>query len=101
MERAGFMTCSAASHQGAIKEPTASLFRMCETHLGLNYEPDVASFIHSVTKQNAVVMNGLLITDSPNRSKPQIRSLTKHRCKLLGDAHQMILLELLLFCYKI
>ncbi len=24
------------------------------------------SFIHSVTKQNAVVMNGLLITDSQN-----------------------------------
>ncbi len=27
MERAGFMTCTAASHQGAIKEPTASLFK--------------------------------------------------------------------------
>ncbi len=30
MERAGFMTCTAASHQGAIKEPAASLFRTCE-----------------------------------------------------------------------
>ncbi len=27
MERAGFMTCTAASHQGAIKEPAASLYR--------------------------------------------------------------------------
>lgn len=26
------MTCTAASHQGAIKEPTASLFRICEAH---------------------------------------------------------------------
>ncbi len=32
MERAGFMTCTAACHQGAIKEPTASLFRICEAH---------------------------------------------------------------------
>ncbi len=32
MERAGFITCTAASHQGAIKEPAASLFRMCEAH---------------------------------------------------------------------
>ncbi len=32
MERAGFMTCTAASHQGAIKEPAASLFRTCEAH---------------------------------------------------------------------
>ncbi len=32
MERAGFMTCTAANHQGAIKEPAASLFRRCETH---------------------------------------------------------------------
>ncbi len=40
------------------------------------------SFIHSVTKQMAVVMNGLLITDSPNHSKLQIPSLTKQRCSL-------------------
>ncbi len=53
-------------------------------------ERDVASFIRSVTKQKAVVMNGLLITDSLNRSKLQIRSLTKHCCMLLGDAHQML-----------
>ncbi len=26
------MTCTAASHQGAIKEPAASLFRTCEAH---------------------------------------------------------------------
>ncbi len=32
MERAGFMTCTAANHQGAIKEPAASLFMRCETH---------------------------------------------------------------------
>ncbi len=33
MERAGFVICSAASHQGgAIKEPAASLLRMSETH---------------------------------------------------------------------
>ncbi len=32
MERAGFMTCTAANHQGAIKEPAASLFTSCETH---------------------------------------------------------------------
>ncbi len=32
MERVGFMTCTAASHQGAIKEPAASLFRTCEAH---------------------------------------------------------------------
>ncbi len=32
MERAGFMTCTAANHQGAIKEPAASLFTRCETH---------------------------------------------------------------------
>ncbi len=31
MERAGFMTCTAASHQGAIKEPAASLFDMWGT----------------------------------------------------------------------
>ncbi len=37
------------------------------------------SFIHSVTKQKAIVMNGLLISDS------QIPSLTKHRFMLLGD----------------
>ncbi len=48
------------------------------------------SSLHSITKQNPVVMNGLLITDSPIRSEPQIRSLMKHRCMLLGDAHQMI-----------
>ncbi len=30
----------------------------------------------------AVVMNGLLITDYPNRSKLQISSLTKHHCCL-------------------
>ncbi len=46
---------------------------------GLN-ERGVTSFIHSVTKQMAVVINGLLITDSPNRSELQIPSLTKHRC---------------------
>ncbi len=34
MERAGFMTCTAANHQGAIKEPAASLFTRCETHPG-------------------------------------------------------------------
>ncbi len=27
------MTCTAASHQGAIKEPAASLLRTSETHL--------------------------------------------------------------------
>lgn len=27
------MICTAASHQGAIKEPAASLFRMCESYL--------------------------------------------------------------------
>ncbi len=32
MKRAGFMTCTAASHQGAIKVPPASHFRMCEAH---------------------------------------------------------------------
>ncbi len=32
MERAGYMTRTAASHQGAIKEPTASLLRTSETH---------------------------------------------------------------------
>ncbi len=32
MERAGFMTCTAANHQGAIKEPAASLFLTCEAH---------------------------------------------------------------------
>ncbi len=32
MERAGFMTCTAASHQGAITEPAASLSRTSETH---------------------------------------------------------------------
>ncbi len=32
MERVGFMTCTAASHQGALKEPAASLFRTCEAH---------------------------------------------------------------------
>ncbi len=32
MERAGFMTCTIASHQGAIKEPVASLLRGSETH---------------------------------------------------------------------
>ncbi len=42
--------------------------------------PFVCSFIHS--KQKAVVMSGLLITDSPSRSKLQIPSLTKHRCSL-------------------
>ncbi len=26
------MTCTAASHQGAIKEHVASLFRTCEAH---------------------------------------------------------------------
>ncbi len=36
-------------------------------------------FILSVTKQTVVVMNGL-ITDSPNRLKLRIPSLTKHRC---------------------
>ncbi len=30
MERAGFMTCTSASHQGAIKEHTASLLKTCE-----------------------------------------------------------------------
>ncbi len=45
-------------------------------------EASLHSFIHSVTKQMAVVMNGLLITDSPNRSKLQIPSLTKHSCCL-------------------
>ncbi len=33
MERAGFMTCTAANHQGAIKEPAGSLLRRSETHL--------------------------------------------------------------------
>jgi len=33
MERAGFMTCTAATHQGAIKELAASHFRTCEAHL--------------------------------------------------------------------
>ncbi len=32
MERVGFMTCTAASHQEAIKEPVASLLRTSETH---------------------------------------------------------------------
>ncbi len=31
MEGAGFMACTAASHQGAIKEPAASLLRTSET----------------------------------------------------------------------
>ncbi|XP_042612254.1 ubiquitin carboxyl-terminal hydrolase 20-like isoform X2 [Cyprinus carpio] len=31
--RVAFMTCTAANHQGAIKEPAASLFRTCEAHL--------------------------------------------------------------------
>ncbi len=29
------MTCTAVSHQGAIKEPTASLLRTSETHPGV------------------------------------------------------------------
>ncbi len=32
MERAGFMACIADSHQGAIKDPTASLLKMCKEH---------------------------------------------------------------------
>ncbi len=32
MERAGFMTCTAASYQGTIKEPAASLLRTSETN---------------------------------------------------------------------
>ncbi len=39
MGRAGFMTCTAASHQGAIKVPAASLFRMCEAHPDRNLIP--------------------------------------------------------------
>ncbi len=35
MERAGFMTCAAASHHGAIKEPAASLSRTSEMHPGM------------------------------------------------------------------
>ncbi len=31
MERAGFMTCTATSHQGAIKEPGASVLRTFQT----------------------------------------------------------------------
>ncbi len=42
----------------------------------------VTSFIQSIRKQKAIVMNGLLITDSPNHSKLQIPSLTKHSCFL-------------------
>ncbi len=38
MERAGFMTCTAANHQGAIKEPAASLFQACKVHPGLERE---------------------------------------------------------------
>ncbi len=60
-------------------------------------------FIHSFSNEAAVVMNGLLITDSLIRSKPPIRSLMKHCCMLFGDTHQKIWisLELLLFCCKI
>ncbi len=36
MERAGFMSCTAASHQGAIKEPAASLLKTFEAHPHLN-----------------------------------------------------------------
>ncbi len=52
------------------------------------------SFIHSFSNEAAVVMNGLLITDSLNRSKLQIRSLMKHSCMLFGDTHQMIRISL-------
>ncbi len=42
----------------------------------LKIKPPIGdSFIHSFSNEAAVVMNGLLITDSPNRSKPQIHSL--------------------------
>ncbi len=45
MKRAGFMTCTAASHQGAIKEPAASLWRMSETHpIGISISPDMHTF---------------------------------------------------------
>ncbi len=70
----------------------------------LKIKPPIGdSFIHSFSNKAAVVMNGLLITDSLNRSKPQICSLMKHCCMLFGDTHQMIRisLELLLFCCKI
>ncbi len=30
------MTCTAASHQGATKEPAATLFRTCEANPGLS-----------------------------------------------------------------
>ncbi len=55
MERAGFMTCTAANHQGAIKEPTASLFRRCETHPVMtckNPAIAVAKAISTVAKLN-------------------------------------------------
>ncbi len=35
-------------------------------------QPGVAPFVHSFSNEAAVVMNELLITDSPNHSKPQI-----------------------------
>ncbi len=51
------------------------------------------SFIHSVRKQKAILMNVLLITDSPSRSKLQIPSLTKQRCCL--EMHSSCLADLI------
>ncbi len=53
MERAGFMTCTAANHQGAIKEPAASLFTRCETHpVGTN----MVQYLNHETSQNPHVL---------------------------------------------
>ncbi len=40
------MTCTAASHQRAVKEPTASLFRTCEAHDIKRLTCNLAGYIH-------------------------------------------------------
>ncbi len=53
MERAGFMTCTAASHQGPIKEPTASLLKMyeaCEASSGHTSHVEIHFYASSSIK---------------------------------------------------
>ncbi len=80
MERVGFMTCTAASHQGVIKEPAASLWRTSETHPVYTSSSEAKSYCivvvaHAMRNERAVAFMHILKSVAP---RPNTALSTPH-----------------------
>ncbi len=71
----GLLTCTAASHQGAIKEPAASLLKTCEAHPVLpdvNYGNSLDDRHFTEMQKAALLMYAICNPGSQNQSSVSI-----------------------------